>query len=151
MKKVIGVIGAGHEDASLNALAEETGRLIARANAVLVNGGLFGVMQASSKGAKAEGGTTVGLLPGLDPKAANPYIDIAVPTGLGEGRNLLIVRAADALIAIGGGYGTLSEIALGLKTGKPVVGLSTWDVSDDVAKAGTPEEAVHKALGFLNR
>ena len=102
-------------------------------------------MEAACQGAKAAGGTTVGILPGLDRAAANRYVDVAVPTGLGEARNALVVRAADALIAVGGGYGTLSEIALALKTGKRVVGIASWDL-DDVVAVASPGEAVEAAL-----
>lgn len=145
-RRLIGVIGSGREDPGLNGLAEEVGGLIARAGFILINGGLGGVMQASAKGAKEAGGSTIGILPGLDPDAANPFIDIPVSTGLGEGRNLIIVRAAGALIAIGGEYGTLSEIALALKLKRPVVGLKTWEVSDEIARAESAADAVAKAL-----
>ncbi|MBW7956428.1 MAG: TIGR00725 family protein [Deltaproteobacteria bacterium] len=143
---VIGVIGYGLEDEALNELAEKTGALIAEAGCVLVNGGLGGVMRASARGCRSKGGLTVGILPGLDPGEANEYIDIPVSTGMGEMRNALIVRAASALIAIGGGYGTLSEIALALKSGKQVIGIKTWDVSAEVIKTESPVEAVRLAL-----
>lgn len=120
---VIAVIGGGTCTTEESALAEETGRLLAEAGAVLVCGGLGGVMEAAAKGAKANGGVTVGILPGDDPATANRYIDVPLATGLGEMRNFLIVRTAHALIAIGGGVGTLSEIALAQRIGKPVVGL----------------------------
>ena len=103
-------------------------------------------MEAACRGAKEAGGTTVGLLPGLDRAAANPYVDVAVPTGLGEARNALVVRAADALVAVGGGYGTLSEIGLALRTGKRVIGLGTWEI-DGVEMVSSPHEAVQSALG----
>ena len=105
-------------------------------------------MEAACRGAKESGATTVGILPGTDRAAANPFVDVAVPTGLGEARNALVVRAADALVAVGGGYGTLSEIALALKAGKRVVGLGTWDV-DGVEAAGSPVEAVETVLRDL--
>jgi uncharacterized protein (TIGR00725 family) len=127
------------------AAAEQVGRLVARRGAVLVCGGLGGVMEAASRGARQEGGTAVGILPGLDRSAANEHLDVALATGLGEARNALVVRAADAVIAVGGGYGTLSEIALALKAGKPVVGLDTWDI-DGVQAAARPEAAVETAL-----
>ncbi len=106
-------------------------------------------MEAACRGAKQAGATTVGILPGTDRAAANPYVDVAVPTGLGEARNALVVRAADALVAVGGGYGTLSEIALALKAGKRVVGLGTWDV-EGVEAAGSPAEAVETVLRDLS-
>jgi uncharacterized protein (TIGR00725 family) len=113
-----------------------------------VCGGLGGVMEAACRGAKDAGGTTVGILPGTDRAAANPFVDVAVATGLGEARNALVVRAADAVIAIGGGYGTLSEIALALKAGKRVVGLETWDV-EGVEVADSPAAAVEAVLTDL--
>ncbi|MFQ5735414.1 MAG: TIGR00725 family protein [Thermodesulfobacteriota bacterium] len=146
MRKLIAVVGGGDEDPVRDILAEQVGRLIAQADCALVNGGLGGVMRACAKGAREAGGLTFGLLPGSRSSDANEFIEVAVPTGLGEMRNALIVRAAAAVIAIGGGYGTLSEIALALKTGKPVVGLKTWDISPDVLKAASPEEAVRLAL-----
>ncbi len=149
--RLIGVVGSALEDPVLLDLAEEVGRLIAKEGMTLVNGGLGGVMQASSKGAKAENGTTVGILPGLNPKDANEYTDIPIPTGLGEMRNLLIVRAATGLIAIGGGYGTLSEIALALKLKKPMIGLKTWDISQDIMVAASAKEAVAMVVGAGGR
>lgn len=124
----VAVVGSSAADEDECRTAEDVGRALARAHAVLVCGGLGGVMEAACRGTKAEGGTTVGILPGVDRRAANPWVDIAVPTGMGEARNALVVRAADALIAVGGEYGTLSEIALALKAGKPVVGIGTWDI-----------------------
>ena len=104
-------------------------------------------MEAACRGAKATGGTTVGILPGTDRTDANPYVDVALATGLGELRNGIIVRTADALIAVGGAFGTLSEIALGLHADKPVVGLGTWDI-DAIIEVDTPDEAVRRALGL---
>ncbi len=112
-------------------------------------GGLGGVMEAACRGAKEAGGTTIGILPGTDRAAANRFVDFAIPTGLGEARNALVVRAADALIAVGGAYGTLSEIAFALKAGKPVAGLGTWDV-DGVTVADSPEAAVESVLADLS-
>jgi uncharacterized protein (TIGR00725 family) len=121
------------------------GRLLAGRDVLVVTGGLGGVMEAASRGAREAGGETLGILPGLDRDAANEYVDVAVPTGLGEARNALVVRAADVLIAVGGGYGTLSEIALALKAGKPVVGLGSFEL-DEMTLAATPAEAVAAAL-----
>jgi uncharacterized protein (TIGR00725 family) len=120
------------------ALAEDVGRELGRRGAVVVCGGLGGVMEAACRGAKAEGGTTVGILPGDDRRAGNDFLDLAVATGLGEVRNTIVVRAADVLIAVAGEFGTLSEIAFALRTGTPVVGLSTWEL----AKGGAPVEAI---------
>lgn len=144
-RAMIAVIGSGSADAKSLSRAEKIGRLIAKSGAVLVCGGLGGVMEAAAKGAKAEGGTTVGILPQGDTDRTNPYIDIPVATGFGEGRNVIIVRTADALIAVGGEFGTLSEIALALKMGKAVIGLDTWDINE-VVKASNEEEAVTKAI-----
>jgi uncharacterized protein (TIGR00725 family) len=111
-------------------------------------------MEAASRGAKAEGGTTIGILPGDDRRAANAYVDVAVPTGMGEARNALVVRTADVLIAIAGEFGTLSEIALALRAGKPVVGIATWELAkagrpvDAIVRAATPAEAVDLALAL---
>jgi uncharacterized protein (TIGR00725 family) len=135
-------------------MAEEVGSLLARAGAVLVSGGLGGVMEAACRGARSAGGTTVGILPGYERSEANAWVDVAIPTGLGEARNALVVRAADVLIAIRGEYGTLSEIALALKTGKPVVGLETWELSrrgeaaTDIVRAASPADAVERALAL---
>ena len=146
-KRIIGVIGAGNADAALTGIAEEVGRLIATRNALLVCGGLGGVMEAAARGAKGAGGTTIGILPQATKEMANQYIDVPVATGFGEGRNVVIIRTADALIAIGGEYGTLSELAFALKMGKPVVGINTWDIKG-IIKADTPEAAVNSAFGF---
>jgi uncharacterized protein (TIGR00725 family) len=121
------------------------GRLVAERGAVVVCGGLGGAMESACRGAKQAGGLTVGLLPGSDRAEANAFVDVALPTGLGEARNALVVGAADVVIAVGRGYGTLSEIALALRAGKRVVGLDTWDV-EGVAPADGPEAAVSAAL-----
>jgi uncharacterized protein (TIGR00725 family) len=107
-------------------------------------------MEAACRGAASAGGLTVGILPGLDRAAANEWVSVALPTGLGELRNGLIVRAADALIAVGGAYGTLSEVALALKTRVPVVGLGTWEI-DGIERAGSPGAAVNRALALAQR
>ncbi len=128
MKRIpyIGVIGAGACTEDTCRLAQILGRGIGERGWALVCGGLGGVMEAAAKGCCQAGSLTIGLLPGLEKESANKYIRVPVPTGLGEGRNLLVVRASDVLVAVSGGYGTLSEIALALKAGKPVVGLETW-------------------------
>lgn len=146
------VIGPGEATGDQLAAAEEVGRLLAEGGALLVCGGLGGVMEAACRGAKSAGGATLGILPGLDRRAANPHVDMAVATGLGEARNALVVRAADALIAVGGGFGTLSEIGLALKTGKPVIGLQSWELArggqaeHPLHEAADPAEAVRQAL-----
>jgi uncharacterized protein (TIGR00725 family) len=126
----IAVIGPGRDagEAEL-AQAEEAGAAIADAGATLICGGLGGVMEAACRGARSRGGFTVGLLPGTDREDANGWVVLALPTGLGEARNALIVRAADAVVAIGGGWGTLSEIAFALRAGVPVLGVGTWELA----------------------
>ena len=121
------------------------GELVAKRGAVLICGGLEGVMEAASLGAKNAGGTTVGIIPSYEKKDANPYVQIVVATGMGHARNTIVAASSDALIAIGGETGTLSEIALALKLGKKVIGLETWDIPG-VIKAKTPEEAVKKVI-----
>jgi uncharacterized protein (TIGR00725 family) len=153
-RPVVAVVGAGDAEPGtpIAELAEAVGNRVAQAGAILVCGGLGGVMAAACKGAKAAGGLTVGLLPGEDRGAANPWVDVAVATGFGEGRNLLIVRTADAVIAVGGGYGTLSEIAFARRIGRPVVGLRTWSATAPaggeplVAEVDDPVRAVALAL-----
>jgi uncharacterized protein (TIGR00725 family) len=139
----IGVIGASECGGGLEAIAEETGRLITRREAVLVCGGRGGVMEASCRGAKKEGGLTLGILPDRSP--GNPYLGAVVKSNLGIARNALVVGSSDAVIAIGGAYGTLSEIAMALKMEIPVFGLETWDIPG-VVVCKTPEEAVSKAV-----
>ncbi len=147
----IGVIGAGECTPAISSIAYEVGKLIAQNNGVLVCGGLGGVMEGAARGAKEAGGLTVGILPGFDPKESNPYIDISVVTGLSHARNVLVVRSSSALIAIDGGYGTLSEIAIALKLGKPVVGLNTWNIDPAVIQVSTPREAVERALSLIQK
>jgi uncharacterized protein (TIGR00725 family) len=152
MRAYVAVVGAGDASAEEQRDAEAIGRGLASAGAVIVCGGLGGVMEAACRGAKSAGGTTIGILPGADRAAANEHVDVAIATGLGELRNGLVVRSADALIAVGGEYGTLSEVALALKAGKPVVGLGTWELArhgepaSDLVRATSPEEAVTRAL-----
>lgn len=143
-RRYIGVIGAGECDAELGMLAEAVGRGIAEAGAVLVCGGMDGVMEAACRGAKAVGGLTVGILPGPDRSGANECVDVAIATGIGEARNLAIIRTSDVLIAVGGSYGTLSEIGFALKMGKKVAGLRTWDI-EGIVPAATAEDAVRLA------
>lgn len=148
----IGVVGPDPAPEEVASRAEEVGRLLARAGAVLVCGGLGGVMEAAARGAEAEGGTSIGLLPGTSRQGANPHLTLSIPTGMGEMRNVLVVRASDAVIALAGEFGTLSEIAFALKTGVPVVGLETWELAkagkriDPFHLAQSPEEAVRETL-----
>jgi uncharacterized protein (TIGR00725 family) len=150
-KKQIGVIGAGTCTDNIKCLAETVGKEIAKRGAVLLCGGLGGVMEAAAYGAKQEGGITLGILPGTLRTEANPWIDITVLSGMGQARNVLIAQSSDALIAVNGEYGTLSEIALGLKIGKPVIVLeSKWEI-EGTHKAKSPEEAVELAFALIER
>lgn len=142
----VGVIGGARPDMAAREAAAKVGELIAKAGAVLVCGGLGGVMEAAALGARRAGGLTIGILPGSSTAEANPSIDVPIATGIGYARNSLVALNADALIAIDGEYGTLSEIAYGVIYGKTVVGLGTWDIRG-VIQARTPEEAVRLALG----
>ena len=148
----VGVVGAGEPEPGIADVAEEVGAELARRGAIVVCGGLGGVMEAACRGAKREGGRTVGILPNLDRRGANNYLDVALPTGMGEMRNALIVRASDAVIAIAGEFGTLSEIGFALRTGVRVVGLQTWDLSkkgradETILRAADPRHAVDLAL-----
>src|SRR5512136_1455457 len=139
----IAVIGAVDADPHEMATADAVGALVAKHGAVLVCGGLGGVMEAACRGAKEAGGTTVGILPGTE--GGNPYLDIIIRTGLGHARNVLVVLSADAVIAVGGSHGTLSEIAIALKTGRPVYGLNTWDI-EGVIPCSSPEDAAMRAV-----
>lgn len=143
--RLIAVIGGAVCTQEEAALAEEVGRLLAGHGAGVVCGGRGGVMEAACRGAAQVGGLTVGILPGLDASEANPWVQVAIPTGLGEARNALVAGAGEGVIAIGGEYGTLSEIALALKAGKRVVGLGTWDIPG-VHAVGDPAAAVAHVL-----
>jgi len=148
----IAVIGGGQCNKKEARLAEEVGRELARRGAVLVCGGLGGVMEAACRGASSEGGITIGILPGEDTHTANPHVQIAIATGLGYARNMAVVKSARAVIAVDGSYGTLSEIGYALQSGIPVIGLGTWSISRNgkedrsIIPAKSPAEAVDKAL-----
>lgn len=138
--RVIAVVGAGDatDAPHLLPVAESVGARLAAAGAVLVCGGMGGVMEAAARGARSGGGVVIGILPGENRAAGNAHLTVAIPTAMGEGRNVLVARAADALIAIGGEYGTLSEIALALKLGRTVVGIDTWELG----RSGTADDAI---------
>lgn len=140
MTRYVAVIGPAQGDADAEAIAEKAGTLLAEAGAIVVCGGLGGVMEAVCRGAASAGGITVGLLPGSDRRDANRYVTVAIPTGLGEARNAMVAGSADAVIAIGGGFGTLSEIGLALKKGIPVYGINTWELS----RRGAPADGIHR-------
>ena len=146
----VAVIGPGEANPGERQIAEDVGQALGQAGATIVCGGLGGVMAAASKGATQAGGTTVGILPGTSRADGNEWLTIALPTGMGELRNGLVVRAADAVIAIGGAYGTLSEVALALAAAVPVLGLGTWEI-DGVQTVSTPDQAVSQALALAAR
>lgn len=150
MKQQIGVIGGGTCADTVYAVAHDVGREIARNDCILVCGGLGGVMEAACRGARQEGGVTVGIIPGTDRGHANRFVDVVVVTGMGHARNMVVVHSADALIAIDGGTGTLSEIAIGLTVGKPIVGIQTWDLGEGIIVAENAHEAVRMAIGKIS-
>lgn len=139
----VGVLGPGEATTETTEIAEQLGAELARRGAVVVCGGLGGAMEAVCRGAKSAGGLTVGILPGLDRSAANQHVDVAIPTGIGELRNGLVVRAADVVIAVHGEFGTLSEVSFALKTGIPVVGIDTWELLKD----GRVRDAIVRVAG----
>jgi len=153
-QKIIAVIGGGQCSKEEAKIAEEVGRQLARQGAILVCGGLSGVMEAACKGASSEGGITIGILPGENRQAANPYVQIPIVTGIGYARNITVVKSAQAVIAIDGNYGTLSEISHALQSGIPVIGLNTWSLSrnskqdNSIIPAQNATEAVDKALNL---
>lgn len=153
-KRFIAVIGGSECSPQEAELAEEVGRELARQGAILVCGGMGGIMAAACKGATSQGGLTIGILPGNSRQQANPHVQIPVVTDLGEARNVIVIKSAQAVIAISGSYGTLSEIAHALRAGIPVIGLNTWSLSkngqpdNSIILAQNPTEAVKKALSL---
>lgn len=154
-KRFIAVIGGNQCSPQEAQLAEEVGRELARRGAILVCGGLGGIMEAACKGAQSAGGITIGILPGDSRQAANRYVQIPIVTGLGYARNLAVVKSAQAVIAIDGSYGTLSEISYALQSGIPVIGINTWSLSRNgqqdksIIPAQDAVEAVNKALSLI--
>jgi uncharacterized protein (TIGR00725 family) len=144
----IGVIGAGKCAKKLRDQAYEVGKAVAESGAVLVCGGLKGVMEAAAQGAHEAGGLTIGIVPGIDRNQASPFCDIVIATGMGSARNVIIVQTADVIVALHGKYGTISEMAIALKLGKPVVSLVKWDVFPEVIHVPEPTDAVKKALAL---
>ena len=151
-RKVIAVIGGGQPTSKEAKLAEKVGRELGKHGAILVCGGLSGVMEAACKGASAGGGMTIGILPGENRRLANPHVQIPIATGIGYARNAAVVKSAQAVIAVGGSYGTLTEIGYALQTGLPVIGLNTWTISRNakqdksIIPAQSAAEAVAMAL-----
>lgn len=142
--RYVAVVGPSEATEAEESIARAVGAGLAREGAIVVTGGRGGVMAAACRGAAEAGGTALGILPGTSREEANEWVTVAIPTGLGELRNGLVVRSADAVVAVGGAYGTLSEIALALKQEIPVIGLDTWQI-DGVQRVGSPEEAVARA------
>lgn len=148
----IGVIGSGSAEGEVLALARGVGRSLARARALVVCGGLGGVMEAAAEGAASEGGAVLGILPGDDPDAAAPGVTVPVPTGFGQGRNVLVVKASEAVVALGGAWGTRSEASLCLKLGVPVVGVSdTLGEVFDIERFRDADAAVARALELAQK
>jgi uncharacterized protein (TIGR00725 family) len=154
---VVSVVGGASCTQEQYAAAEEVGRLLAEEGAILVCGGRSGVMEAACLGAHKAGGVTLGILPGFSRGDGNDYLTIAIPTGLGHARNALVIQAGQVVIAIGGGYGTLSEIGMALKTGRKVIGFDSWQATDsqgqlaDIIHVSSPKEAVGLAISFAGR
>ncbi|MCJ7575849.1 MAG: TIGR00725 family protein [Dehalococcoidia bacterium] len=154
---IIAVIGNSSCSPEEAKLAESVGELLAQRGVAIICGGLGGVMEAACRGAKSKGGLTVGILPGQDSSTANPWVDIPVVTGIGEARNFAVVKSAQAVVAIGGSYGTLSEIAYALKSGIPIIGLNTWSLSrngredDSIVRVQSAVEAVEEAISLAER
>lgn len=153
-KKIIAVVGGNQCSPQEAQIAEKVGRELARRGIVLICGGMGGVMEAACKGAQSEGGITIGILPGEIRQSANPYVQIPIVTGIGNARNVAVVKSAQAVIAVGGSYGTLSEIAFALNSNIPVIGLNTWSLSrngqqdNSIVIANDPVDAVNKALAL---
>ena len=151
---IIAVVGGSVPTKEEEATAEAVGRALAESGAVLICGGLGGVMEAACRGASSEGGVTIGILPGDSRQAANPYVQVPIVTGIGYARNVAVVKSAQAVIAIGGSYGTLSEIGHALQGGIPVISLNTWSLvkngqpDNSIIHAQNPVEAVDKALSL---
>ncbi len=148
-KTIIAVIGGAETTQKNLNIAEEVGALLANNGAIVITGGLGGVMEAASRGAKQAGGLVIGILPGTDKRMANEYVDIPIVTGMNQARNIIIARTCDCAIAIDGKYGTLSEIAYCLMFNVPVIGINTWDIDAPIIKAKSAKEAVAKAFEVI--
>lgn len=143
------MIGAGEASSEEYDQAHDVGKRVAERGGIVVCGGLGGIMEAAARGATEAGGVAIGVLPDEDRRRANEYLSYSVATGMGQARNLAVVCSADAVIAVGGGYGTLSEIGLARKVGRPVVALGSWELGDHLVSASSPEEAVEAAFGAI--
>jgi uncharacterized protein (TIGR00725 family) len=148
----IGVIGGGRSISSdMVKMAEHVGQCIAEHDAMLVCGGLGGIMEAACRGAKKAGGTTIGILPIASKEEANPYVDIVIPTNMGIARNAIVIHSSDGVVAVDGSYGTLSEIAFALQLGVPLVTLESWELDASILKTGSPEEAVNMVFQLIEK
>jgi len=147
--RYVSVVGSGEASGELYEMAQEVGRLVVEGGGAVVCGGLSGVMEAAARGATEAGGAAIGILPDENRRIQNGYLTYSVATGVGQARNLTVVCSGDVVIAVGGEYGTLSEIGLALKVGRPVVALHSWDLGEQVTVAGSPEEAVAAAFELL--
>jgi len=145
-KPIIAVVGAGKCSKKLKDMAAEIGKYVAEQGGIIVCGGLDGVMEGAARGAKEAGGTTIGILPTMDKNDANEFIDYVIPTGFGEARNIIVVRTADAVIALPGKYGTLSEMAFALQAKKPLISVLAWKLGDDMLQIDDPIEAAKMAM-----
>ena len=145
----VSVVGSGTADGDLYERAREVGRLVVERGGIVVCGGLGGVMEAAARGATEAGGTAIGILPDEDRGRANAYLSFSVATGVGQARNLAVVCSGEVVVAVGGEYGTLSEVGLALKVGRPVVSLGSWDLGEHVVVVSSPEEAAGAAFGLL--
>ena len=145
----VSVVGSGTASGELYEMAREIGRLVAERGGTLICGGRSGVMEAAARGATEAGGTAIGILPDEDRTRANEYLSYSIATGMGHARNLAVVCSGDVVIAVGGEYGTLSELGLARKVGRPVVALRSWELGEHVSVASSPEKAVEAAFGFL--
>ena len=145
-KPVIAVVGAGKCSKKLRDMAAEVGKYVAEQGGVIVSGGMGGIMEGASRGAKEAGGITIGILPSDQKKDANEFIDYVIPSGFGEARNLLVVRSADAVVAFPGKFGTLSEMAFALQGGKPLISVNAWKLGDDIHVVDDPLEAAKLAM-----
>jgi len=150
-KPVIAVIGAGECSKKLKDMAADVGRYIAENGGVLVCGGLGGTMEGAARGAKEAGGTTIGIIPTDNKSDANEFIDYVIATGIGHARNILVVNSADAIVALPGKYGTLSEMAFALNSGKPIVSVSAWKLGDEIRQVEDPIEAAKIALEMAKK
>jgi uncharacterized protein (TIGR00725 family) len=145
----VSVVGSGAASGELYEKARQIGRLVAEGGGTVICGGRSGVMEAAARGATEAGGIAIGILPEEDRREANKFLSFSIATGTGHARNLAVVCSGDVVIAVGGEYGTLSEIGLARKIGRPVVALRSWELGEHVSVASTPEEAIEKALGLL--